>query len=126
MSVEITMPQLSDTMTEGTLLNDMEDVLAKMEGIQALGVGLCLDDFGAGFASLAYLKRMPLVQIKIDQAVVHQVLTDDSVAVIARAIGALGVSLGLPVIAEGVETAAQRDFLPPWAVLPFRATTLAR
>jgi diguanylate cyclase (GGDEF)-like protein len=102
--------RLTLELTEGTLLNDVEDTLAKLNAIRALGVGLCLDDFGAGFTSLAYLKRMPLVQLKIDQALVHNVLSDDSVAVIARAIGALGSSLGLPVIAEGIETAAQRDF----------------
>lgn len=97
-------------LTEGTLLKDVEDILGKLNVIRALGVVLCLDDFGAGFASLAYLKRMPMVQIKIDQAVVHHVLSDDSMAVIARAIGALGASQGLAVIAEGIETAAQWDF----------------
>jgi diguanylate cyclase (GGDEF)-like protein len=107
-------------LTEGTLLNDMEDILAKMNGIQALGVGLCLDDFGAGFASLAYLKRMSLVQLKIDQAMVHHVLTDDSVAVIARSVVALGASLGLPVIAEGIETAAQRDFFAAMGCAAFQ------
>jgi len=97
-------------LTDGTLLGDVEDVIAKMSAVQATGVGFCLDDFGAGFASVAYLKRLPLVQLKIDRVMVHAVLTDDSVAVIARAIVALGLSMGLPVIAEGVETAAQRDF----------------
>jgi EAL domain-containing protein (putative c-di-GMP-specific phosphodiesterase class I) len=81
-----------------------------MTTVQATGVGFCLDDFGAGFASLAYLKRLPLVQLKIDQVMVHAVLHDDSVVAITRAIVALGLSMGLPVIAEGVETAAQRDF----------------
>ena len=107
-------------LTEGTLLNDMEDVLAKMNGIQALGVGLCLDDFGAGLASLAYLKRMPLVQLKIDQVTVHHVLSDDSLAVIARSVVALGASLGLPVIAEGIETAAQRDFFAAMGCAAFQ------
>jgi diguanylate cyclase (GGDEF)-like protein len=97
-------------LTEDTLLNGADGILAKLNAIRALGVGLCLDDFGAGFASLAYLKRMPLAQLKIDQAIVHRVLDEDSVAVIARSIGALGTSLGLPVIAEGIETAAQLEF----------------
>jgi len=97
-------------LTEETLARDVADTVTKMTTIRALGVGFCLDDFGAGLASLSYLKRMPLVQIKIDQALVHSVLTDASVAVIARAIAALGASLGLPVVAEGVESAAQRDF----------------
>lgn len=102
--------QLRLELTEGALLGDVENVIAKMSAVHAIGVGFCLDDFGAGFASLAYLKRLPLVQLKIDQVMVHAVLTDDSVAVIARAIVALGLSMGVPVIAEGVETAAQRDF----------------
>jgi len=97
-------------LTEETLVSDVADTVAKMTTICALGVGFCLDDFGAGLASLSYLKRMPLAQIKVDQALVHSVVSDDSVAVIARAITALGASLGLPVIAEGVETAEQRDF----------------
>ena len=97
-------------LTEGTMMRDVEDVLTKMHAVCALGVGFCLDDFGAGFASLAHLKRMPLRQIKVDQALVHHVLTDDSVAVIARAIVALGSSLDVPVIAEGVESQAQQAF----------------
>lgn len=97
-------------LTESTLLHDVEDVIAKMRALKAKGLGFCLDDFGAGFASLAYLKRLPLVQIKVDQVVVHGVLDDVSLAVIGRAIVALGASHHLPVIAEGVETLAQRDF----------------
>jgi diguanylate cyclase (GGDEF)-like protein len=102
--------RLTLELTEGTLTNAVDDVLTKMAAIHALGVGFCLDDFGAGFESLAYLKRMPLVQIKVDQALVHQVLQDASVAVIARAIVALGASLGVPVMAEGVETPQQQRF----------------
>jgi diguanylate cyclase (GGDEF)-like protein len=97
-------------LTESTLLHDVEDVVAKMGALKARGLGFCLDDFGAGFASLAYLKRLPVVQLKVDQVVVHGVLEDVGLAVIARAIVALGVSQHLPVIAEGVETLAQRDF----------------
>lgn len=97
-------------LTENTLAGDVADTVTKMTAICALGVGFCLDDFGAGLASLAYLKRLPLAQIKVDRALVHTALTDGSVAVIARAIVDLGASLGLPVIAEGVETAAQHDF----------------
>jgi len=102
--------RLTLELTEGSLLSDVEDVIVKMQVLQAAGVGFCLDDFGAGFASLAYLKRLPLVQIKVDQAMVQAVLTDAAVAVIARAIVALGASLALPVMVEGVESAAQRDF----------------
>jgi predicted signal transduction protein with EAL and GGDEF domain len=96
--------------TEATLLHDVEDVIAKMQALKSKGLAFCLDDFGAGFAALAYLKRLPTVQIKVDQVVVQGVLEDVGLAVIARAIVALGASQRLPVIAEGVETLAQRDF----------------
>jgi EAL domain-containing protein (putative c-di-GMP-specific phosphodiesterase class I) len=98
-------------LTESMLVGDMEDVIRKMTELKAEGVGFSLDDFGTGYSSLSYLKRLPLDQLKIDQSFVRDVLSDASDAVIARTIVALGQSLGLRVIAEGVETAAQHDFL---------------
>ncbi len=98
-------------LTESTLLHDVEDVIVKMNAIKAFGVGFSLDDFGTGYSSLSYLKRLPLDQLKIDQSFVRDVLTDPSDAVIARTILALGHSLGLTVMAEGVETAEQLNFL---------------
>ena len=98
-------------LTESMLLNDIEEVIVKMNQIKALGAGFSLDDFGTGYSSLSYIKRLPLEQLKIDQSFVRDVLTDPSDAVIARTILALGHSLGLKVIAEGVETTDQRDCL---------------
>ena len=98
-------------LTESMLVKEIEDVIAKMTAIKAHGVSFSLDDFGTGYSSLSHLKRLPLDQIKIDQSFVRDVLTDPSDAVIARTILKLGMSLGLKVIAEGVETAGQRAYL---------------
>jgi diguanylate cyclase (GGDEF)-like protein/PAS domain S-box-containing protein len=98
-------------LTESLLLSDIDDTAAKMATLKLHGVGFSLDDFGTGYSSLAYLKRLPLDQIKIDKSFVSDVLTDANDASIARTILALGQSLGLAVIAEGVETREQRDFL---------------
>ena len=98
-------------LTESLMVDDMDVTVEKMTELQRQGVGFSLDDFGTGYSSLSYLKLLPLDQLKIDQSFVRDVLTDANDSAIARTIIALGQSLGLSVIAEGVETEAQRDFL---------------
>ena len=103
--------QIKLELTESLLLDNVDSVIATMRALKAHGLGFSLDDFGTGYSSLSYLKRLPLDQIKIDQGFVRDVLLDASDAAIARSIIALADSLGLSVIAEGVETTAHHQFL---------------
>lgn len=94
--------------TESLLIQDIEGISRKMLELKAMGIGFSLDDFGTGYSSLAYLKRLPLNELKIDQGFVRDIMTDNNDAAIAQMVIALGNTLGLKVVAEGVETEAQR------------------
>ena len=98
-------------LTESVVLDDMADIVAKMHALKALGVSLSLDDFGTGYSSLSYLKQLPLDQLKIDRSFVNDIATDPSDAIMVRTIIDMAHNFHLDVIAEGVETEAQLDFL---------------
>jgi len=98
-------------LTESILLDDVEDVIVKMMELKLHGLKFSLDDFGTGYSSLSYLKRLPLDQLKIDRSFVQDILEDDCGGAIAQTIISLGRAMGLSVIAEGVETESQRDYL---------------
>lgn len=97
--------------TESMVVQDMPDMIEKMAAIRARGVSFSLDDFGTGYSSLNHVKKLPLHQIKLDQSFVRDVLTDSTDASVARTLVALGHTLGLTVVAEGVESLEQYGFL---------------
>jgi diguanylate cyclase (GGDEF)-like protein/PAS domain S-box-containing protein len=98
-------------LTESLLVADIGNTAAKMLDLKTLGLQFSLDDFGTGYSSLTYLRKLPLDQLKIDHSFMKDVLTNTNDASVVRSIIALGGSLGLQVVAEGVETLGQRDFL---------------
>jgi len=98
-------------LTERMLMDDLPAVKARLEQLKALGLRISVDDFGTGYSSLGHLKALPIDKLKIDRSFVHDLPDERDSAAIARAIIQMGLSLGLTVIAEGVETEAQREFL---------------
>lgn len=98
-------------LTESMMLNNVDDTIVKMHQIREFGVGFSMDDFGTGFSSLSYLKKLPLDQLKIDQSFVHDLVLDHNDNAIVEAIITMGEAFGLSIIAEGVETETQRALL---------------
>jgi diguanylate cyclase (GGDEF)-like protein/PAS domain S-box-containing protein len=103
--------RLKIELTESLLAESMDSTIAKMNTLKALGVALALDDFGMGYSSLSYLHRLPLTQLKIDKSFIADVCSNPNAAAISHAIIVMAQSLGLAVMAEGVETEAQWCFL---------------
>ncbi|HEX6828186.1 MAG TPA: EAL domain-containing protein, partial [Burkholderiales bacterium] len=98
-------------LTESVVMYNVDEVLATLRDLKSIGVRISLDDFGTGYSSLSYLKRFPIDKLKIDRSFVRDVITNPEDAAIARAVIAMAHSLDLRVVAEGVETAEQLDFL---------------
>ncbi|HZV99788.1 MAG TPA: EAL domain-containing protein [Methylophilaceae bacterium] len=107
-------------LTESVVLDNIEDSINKMHALRKLGVRFSMDDFGTGYSSLAYLKKLPLTQVKIDQSFVRDIAIDPSDAAIVQAIIGMSTTLGLNVIAEGVETEAQFAMLRTYGCRQFQ------
>ncbi|MFK3740751.1 putative bifunctional diguanylate cyclase/phosphodiesterase [Massilia sp. TN1-12] len=103
--------QLIFEVTEGLLIEDIGQTITRMHELAALGIRFSVDDFGTGYSNLAYLKRMPLYELKIDRSFMHDTPNDPSSTAIVQAILAMAGHLGLRVVAEGIETEAQARYL---------------
>ena len=97
--------------TEGVLIDKVDETVARLADLKALGVCLSIDDFGTGYSSLNYLRRLPLAEIKIDRSFVANLIEDPNNAAIVKAIVAIATAFSLHLVAEGVETAAEAEFL---------------
>jgi EAL domain-containing protein (putative c-di-GMP-specific phosphodiesterase class I) len=113
-------------LTESLVLDNVDDCIAKMDLLKARGVGFSVDDFGTGYSSLAYLTRLPLDQLKIDQSFVRHLGVRHTDGVIVQTIIGMARNLGLEVIAEGVETIAQKDLLAAFGCELYQGYLFAR
>ena len=107
-------------LTESLVLDDIDDTIFKMKALRKIGVRFSMDDFGTGYSSLSSLKKLPLDQLKIDQTFVRDIAIDRDDTIIVETIIAMANKLNMEVIAEGVETNAQRDFLAQHDCLLFQ------
>ena len=98
-------------LTESMVLNDISDSIRKMQELKKIGVSIAIDDFGTAYSSLSYLTQLPLDQLKIDQSFIRNIGVKPSDAIIVKTIIDMASNLDMAVIAEGVETEAQREFL---------------
>ena len=103
--------RLEIEITESLLMENLEESIAKLQELRALGVKVAIDDFGTGYSSMNYLHRLPIDRLKIDRSFIQNITQNGADPVVARAIIALGHALGLSIVAEGVETEAQSAFL---------------
>lgn len=113
-------------LTEGMLIENIEETISIMNAIKHSGVQFSLDDFGTGYSSLQYLKRLPINQLKIDQSFVRDIVTDNNDKAIVRTIIAMAYSMGLDVIAEGVETEQQHQLLLSAGCINFQGYLFAK
>jgi diguanylate cyclase (GGDEF)-like protein len=118
--------RLKIEMTESMVVEDVPETIEKMQILRAAGVRFSMDDFGTGYSSLASLKRLPIQQLKIDGSFVSDIATNPSDAIIVKTIIAMGNILGLNVIAEGVETAAQLEMLKQYECPAFQGYLFSR
>ena len=98
-------------LTENAIMQDPKEAASILDQLHAMGVGMSIDDFGTGYSSLNYLKRFPIDKLKIDRSFIRDISSDPDDAAIVQAIINLAKSLRMTVVAEGVETKAQLDFL---------------
>jgi diguanylate cyclase (GGDEF)-like protein/PAS domain S-box-containing protein len=114
--------RLTLELTESLVVDNVEETIEIMQALKSLGVGFSMDDFGTGYSSLSYLRRLPLAQLKIDRSFVLDLVTDPNDEVIVRTIISMAKSLGLDVLAEGVETEEQLAFLSRHGCLAFQGS----